>query len=435
MKKLTFILALSMLCVLGKAADVTLPVDYNTIFATSATGSGVLEKGSTATLSQWFKGTLSSYTNGTNPTIQASTLGYANYVDNYASNEIVYGSTSARLSAFELSETGYAIGTYYASALIKIAAVPTSTSSALVLSFDKALGSGARGRMYVRGGATAGFNFGISTNAGGTAGVNCVYGATEYSLNTTYLVVIKYTFVTNTSIDASLFVNPVPGDAEPAATITAGQYADATAALKSFNVIQTSTTLGSKVAGIRIGTSWTDVVKNGGKLTKPVLVSVDNISSSGFTAKWIPVASATGYDVYVYQEGVQVGSTQNVLGQTASSLEITGLSGNTTYTYKVVAKGVGNSSLDSDISEASAEVSTLTTEISNQISISNYVTVIGKNLTTINKGTIEIYNLQGSRVFNVQNTNNVNTNLASGLYIVSFTNKAGKQFIQKITIL
>jgi len=412
MKKLTFILALSILCVLGKAkADVTLPADYNSFFAASATNADgtTLEKSYSATVQEWFR---KSYTGSSSvPTIQANSLGFANYVDNYLSKEIVLArtySSAVRCSAFQLYSTADAtLGTYYASVLINVSQA-TSTGKE-ILSFDKLSGGTApRARVFIKSGTT-GFKLAIASN---TLGSTSEYTTTEYSYNTTHLLVIKYIIGASTE-DASLFVNPTVGDTEPSAIATAIQSATSGGQAICFNVYKQDG-LASKIAGIRIGKSWADVVKNGGKLPAPSLLPVENITSTGFTAKWTTVAAATGYDVYVYQGGVQVGSTQNVLGQTASNLEITGLSGNTTYTYKVVAKGNGTSSLDSDISAASEEISTLPT--SNVITVSSATNISSLTLTSASDVVITANTL----TVNIPKTvNSITVAPGAGLQLVS----------------
>jgi hypothetical protein len=47
---------------------------------------------------------------------------------------------------------------------------------------------------------------------------------------------------------------------------------------------------------------------------------------------------------------------------------------------------------------------------------------------------MEVYNLQGAKVAQVQNTNKVNTNLASGLYMVKFTGTNGQMNNFKVII-
>jgi len=70
-------------------------------------------------------------------------------------------------------------------------------------------------RIYFRNGsATNTFNIGVLNNSGGTP-VTPSYVATDFPINTTVFVVVKYVLGTNT---ASLFINPALDTTEPAAT-------------------------------------------------------------------------------------------------------------------------------------------------------------------------------------------------------------------------
>jgi hypothetical protein len=93
---------------------------------------------------------------------------------------------------------------------------------------------------------------------------------------------------------------------------------------------------------------------NPATLPSPVVGTATDITHIGFTANWTPVTNASGYKVFVYKRTNLV-DTSSVSGQTISSAAITGLIPDSTYTYKVLAKGDGfvNYS-DSYLSVASA---------------------------------------------------------------------------------
>ncbi len=92
-----------------------------------------------------------------------------------------------------------------------------------------------------------------------------VYGATHFSLNTTYLVVVKYTFVAGDSNDVSTvyaFTDPNLPQTEPG-TATVGPYTGSTRSdvpsLALYTLRQGSSTTAPtlKIDGIRIDTTWT----------------------------------------------------------------------------------------------------------------------------------------------------------------------------------
>ena len=164
----------------------------------------------------------------------------------------------------------------------------------------------------------------------------------------------------------------------------------------------------------------------------PVVGVATAISNSGFTANWTPTAAALGYDVLVYQ-GTTLVSTTNVTGQATSSLAITGLVGSTSYTYSVVAKGNGTTTYDSSPSAPSPAFITGATGLNN-IGDSFYITSNGKNILASETGNIDVYNLQGALVLQAKNVNSLKTTLNSGLYVVRFTNKEGRQATSKVII-
>ena len=99
------------------------------------------------------------------------------------------------------------------------------------------------------------------------------------------------------------------------------------------------------------------------KLSTPDLSSgATSATNQGFTARWTAVSNVSTYTVKVYDA---TGTTEVVAarhtGVSGTSVGITGLTANTTYTYKVTAIGDGSSYADSDESAASATVRTLST--------------------------------------------------------------------------
>jgi hypothetical protein len=115
-------------------------------------------------------------------------------------------------------------GVIYYSALIKVLDVTqldlnTSTTGSYGLSLTSvtsATTTAFQGRIYTRQGSTSGFQVGILNNSGGTTATP-TFITTDLLVGSTHLLVVKYDLSNNT---ASLFVNPVPGNTEPTATVT-----------------------------------------------------------------------------------------------------------------------------------------------------------------------------------------------------------------------
>jgi hypothetical protein len=97
------------------------------------------------------------------------------------------------------------------------------------------------------------------------------------------------------------------------------------------------------------------------KLATPNVTSgATSITSTGFTARWAAVTGVTSYTVKVYLLGEEVVAARQT-GVVGTSVDITGLSVNTTYTYKVEAIGDGLLVPNSNQSLASSNVKTLNT--------------------------------------------------------------------------
>ncbi|WP_177730233.1 T9SS type A sorting domain-containing protein [Flavobacterium inviolabile] len=155
-----------------------------------------------------------------------------------------YYSTIIRVQNTTSLHLNSAAGDYFFSA--------TSVASATTTAFQ--------GRLYIRQGSAANtVNLGVLNNSGGTAAPT--FAATDYPVNTSLFIVIKYDIASNT---ASLWVNPVPGAAEPAATVT--NATGTTAAPTNINglVIRqggnaTNGTGNVELDEMRIGTTWAQV--------------------------------------------------------------------------------------------------------------------------------------------------------------------------------
>jgi len=155
-------------------------------------------------------------------------------------------------------------GVAYYSALINLPNVTglaaNTTTGNYFLMFGTTAGTALTtfsGRIYVKAGATADtFNLGILNGAGGTAAPT--FSSTDYSINTTYMVVVKFDFTSNT---ASLFINPTIGGAEGTATVTNATGTTAAPAQIDRLIIReagtaTAGTGNIQIDEVRIGSTW-----------------------------------------------------------------------------------------------------------------------------------------------------------------------------------
>jgi hypothetical protein len=165
-------------------------------------------------------------------------------------------------------------------------------------------------------------------------------------------------------------------------------------------------------------------------LTAPTTINnASNLTSTTFTAGWAAVTDASGYIVNLYS-GVSLVKSVRVV---SNSADITDLSPNTTYTYKVIAIGNATTTSSSVESAASESFSTLTTST---VNLKDNASIIYRNNQVICSeiGSIELFNLQGTKLLEVKAANKLNVNLTNGIYIVHLASENGKTSASKIVV-
>lgn len=187
-------------------------------------------------------------------TVTSPGLTYAGYIGSGIGNAVTL-TTSGEDDNKVLSSSQNS-GSLYMSCMVKVTS--STTTGDYFLHFIQGTSS-FYGRLFVKKDASGNLAFGI-TRGSGTAN----YTGFNYSLNTTYLIVIKYTFVTGTTNDvADLFINPVINGTEPSPTITNNDLASTDAASIAGVALRQGTASSAPVVavdGIRAGTSWNSVV-------------------------------------------------------------------------------------------------------------------------------------------------------------------------------
>ena len=206
----------------------------------------------------------------------ATPLTYTGYLSSGIGNEVTMFTTGEDDNKSFASQTS---GSVYASFLVNASAA--NTAGDYFFHFCQVSGATASGfydRLFIKRDASNNLAFGISKL--GTP----VYTGFTYALNTTYLVVVKYTYNTGTATDdmAYLYINPTIGAAEPTPTLTSTDVtsADATAILAVALRQGTTASMPTvKIDGIRVATLWSDVVGASGTAT----LSVTPSTLTGFT--------------------------------------------------------------------------------------------------------------------------------------------------------
>jgi len=271
MKKKIIFLVICMATITASAQyPQKLPIDFNSFFSASATGTGSqLEKGeyqnsmqdgsNPIQANQWNRGGKSTEWNGASASTEASNLSYSTYIDNDAGKAIVLDPeiSGIRSTVYSLtSASEYTNETFYLCALINISKATNSGDQ--IIAFDgNYSGNQQRARVCVKSSATKGaFNIGLGWKATADSwSGDMLYG-------TTYLIVLKVTPSSKGAESASLFVNPKIGGKEKGETAI-GSVSGPEADLKRIRgiLIRQRANQGGKIAGLRFSNSWSDVVK------------------------------------------------------------------------------------------------------------------------------------------------------------------------------
>ncbi|MBV6497669.1 MAG: hypothetical protein DYH05_13385 [Acidobacteria bacterium ACB1] len=154
-------------------------------------------------------------------------------------------------------------GSVYAAFLVNVSDASATAPGTYFFHFGPdPIGSTFRGRVFATKDGSNNLAFGVSVAATSAAGVALT--PYTYSMNTTYLIVLKYNIVDGTGNDtAELFVSTTVPGTEPSPTLTStdvspSDISPGTVAIRQ-GTASTSPTL--QIDGIRVGTSWADVTQ------------------------------------------------------------------------------------------------------------------------------------------------------------------------------
>ncbi|MEI6750425.1 MAG: hypothetical protein WCM93_14810, partial [Bacteroidota bacterium] len=266
--KAVFVMAILLLGFLqvGKAQLLVENFDYTSGTLLTANGWTVLNAGCT---------------NATTVTTPV-TITYGGYLSSGIGNEVTMPSSGEDDNKAFTSQNA---GSLYSSFLVNV----TSSSATGDYFAHFAATSGATvtvfgGRVWIKKDATtSNFAFGISKSS---TTANISYTGFTYTPGVTYLVVVKYTFIAGLTNDvASLFINPVLNAVEPSPTIVTLTADNATAdptQLTSYCLRQGGATSAPsvKLDGIRVGTTWADIVGSAGTPT----ITAGSLTGFGYQA-------------------------------------------------------------------------------------------------------------------------------------------------------
>ncbi|CAN5714233.1 hypothetical protein BH20ACI4_BH20ACI4_14950 [soil metagenome] len=166
-------------------------------------------------------------------------------------------------------------GSVYAAFMVNVSDASTAAPGGYFFHLGPdPIGTTFRGRVFVLKDASNNIAFGISK----ASSTEVSFTPFSFALNTTYLVVLKYTIVSGDANDtASITVSSVVPASEPppaatATDVSAADIAPASVALRQ-GTAATAPTL--RVDGIRIGTSYASVTQSGGTATPTPDANVD----------------------------------------------------------------------------------------------------------------------------------------------------------------
>ncbi|HON19074.1 MAG TPA: DUF5018 domain-containing protein, partial [Salinivirgaceae bacterium] len=209
---------------------------------------------------------------GTYPIIVVSPgLEYPNYLGSGVGNAVRFVKSGEDVNK-PFSNVTVTSGTVYAAFLVNFEDAGTVTAGDYFAHFMTSGTTTFRGRIFVRKDASNNLSFGVTKGALGSSAVWTDY---TYSMNTTYLMVLKYKFIDGVKNDSvSLFINPTIGAAEPTPTIAIGaaDTSDDIAKLDAFALRQGSSANGSvqKLDAIRVARTWEEAVKLQADIFPPV---------------------------------------------------------------------------------------------------------------------------------------------------------------------
>ncbi|MDP2366167.1 MAG: hypothetical protein Q8M94_20640, partial [Ignavibacteria bacterium] len=284
--------------------------------------------------------------NGLNGWVVQPTASYVNTIKVVSPGLTYSGYPSVSGNSAKVDTTGQDIyhaftsqssGSVYAAFLVNFTKV-TATGDYFFHYTESAGSNTFNGRVFAKLSGTE-ISFGLMKGNAGTA----AYTTSTYALNTTHLVVLKYTFNTGTTTDDSvyLFINPTIGSIEPAANLSYGSSNTDFTGCGALNLRQGTAANAPRLSldGIRVGTSWADVLPLAGS---PIIV-VSPATLSGFSylpgggpstsqsydlsgsdltpsSGNISVSGSTNYEVSLnnssFSSGFNVGYTGGVLATT-----------------------------------------------------------------------------------------------------------------------
>ena len=269
---------------------------------------------------------------GTNPiTVVSPGLSYSGYPSSNIGNAALLDNTGEDVNR---TFTPFTSGVFYVSFMVNVTSGGAADGYFLLLGADP-IGTSFRGRVYVLD-VSGSLEFGLSQSSGTAQG----YTSNGYSYGTTYLLVIKYEFITGTGNDeVSLFIfdGAIPA-AEPV-TPDLGPFAGTDlSSIASIGLRQYDSNQNITVDGIRIGPSW--------QLDAPLPISLTSFTARAgdrlVTLRWVTQSEQNNVGFEIMRSNEKDGN-YDLLSSYVNNEALKGqLNSSKQTAYKFTDKLVGN---------------------------------------------------------------------------------------------
>jgi pectate lyase len=302
--------------------------------------------------------------------IAAGNLTYPNLSNpSPVGNEFTIAGASASSTFCTNNGSAATVGSVYYAFLAQCTTQPSASGNYVTdLHTTATIGSSDPADIYVKA-SGAGFVMGVRKNGGSTTYAS---SPTPLNLNTTYLVVLKYTFNPNAGDDTvTLYINPTPGSLESGATaevsVTGGT--DATGPLRYIGWKSQSTATGGAwiFDTIRVASTWVEAIP--ASTAPPSIINdlTDQAVSLGDTVTFSIDAGGTlplSYQWYYNTNTVLTNATSSTLTLTnvqlsdagGYSVVVSNSYGSTTSVVAQLTVSVMPPSIDADPQDQSALV-------------------------------------------------------------------------------
>lgn len=386
--------------------------------------------------------------------IESGAYTYTDYPSSGVGNKVVVGATGEDLYRIFPKQNS---GAVYYSCLVNVTAATTAGEYFMAFSsnpIDKTL---YHGRVYVKKDASNNLAFGVNRVSSSVTG----YTGFTYALNTTYLIVLKYEFVTGTTNDkCSLSINPVIASGETAATWLTTTATDAGGEggglIGAIALRQVNSSTAVKVSGLRVAASWTDLMDNAATVSGIVLATDEGVKTGFIASTTAPSAaqtfkvSATGLstDLVITQDFptplvYEFSTDGSVFTDAVTLTQNAGAVAETTVSVRRKSDATTSASAKKNVVISSGTMNKTYISCTGQVDLGTAITDVHTNfkitnangtlkVSGVNAGqTLEVYNIVGQRLTSIitmagENDIKINT---KGLMVV----KVGK-LVNKVVL-